>query len=73
MTNELNKLIMKQSRLCFNPIQDGGIKKVLPTSFSPVTSTNVGMSPKNFLPFSFNPFPHWWKILSLYQVSIPNY
>ena len=26
-----------------------------PTSFSPVTSTNVGISP-NFLNFSFNPF-----------------
>ena len=27
-----------------------------PTSFSPVTSTNVGISPKNFLTFSFDPF-----------------
>ena len=26
------------------------------TSFSPVTSENVGISPKNFLTFSFNPF-----------------
>ena len=25
-------------------------------SFSTVTSTNVGFGPKNFLPFSFNPF-----------------
>ena len=25
-------------------------------SFSPVTSTNVGISPKNFLTCSFNPF-----------------
>ena len=31
-----------------------------PTSFSPVTSANIGISPKNFLTFSFNPFalPH---------------
>ena len=29
-------------------------KKVLPTRFSPVTSTNVGISPQNFLTFSFN-------------------
>ena len=42
--------------IAFNPIQDGGGKKAPPTSFSPVTSTNVGISPKNFLTFSFNPF-----------------
>ena len=41
----------------FNPIQDGGgIKKTPPTSFSPVTSTNVGISPQNFLTFSYNLF-----------------
>ena len=40
-----------------NPIQDeGGGAKRPPTSFSPVTSTNVGFSPKNFLTCSFNPF-----------------
>ena len=43
-----------------NPIQDGGRggggrQKGPPTSFSPVTSTNVGVSPQNFLTFSFNP------------------
>ena len=27
-----------------------------PTSFSPVTSTNVGIIPQNFLTFSYNPF-----------------
>ena len=31
-------------------------KKVLPTSFSLVTSTHVGFGPQNFLTFSFNPF-----------------
>ena len=31
-------------------------KKGPPTSFFPVTSTNVGISPQNFLTFSFNPF-----------------
>ena len=41
----------------FNPIQDGmGGKKALPTNFSPVTSTNVGISPQNLLTFNFNPF-----------------
>ena len=34
----------------------GGGKKAPPTSFSPVTSTNVGFGPQNFLTFSFNPF-----------------
>ena len=34
----------------------GGAKKPPPTSFSPVTSTNVGFGPQNFLTFSFNLF-----------------
>ena len=33
-----------------------GAKKGPPNSFSPATSTNVGISPKNFLTFSFSPF-----------------
>ena len=39
-----------------NPIQDGGDKKALPTSFSAVTFTNIRISPQNFLTFSFNLF-----------------
>ena len=45
-----------------NSIQDGGGggvgvgQKAPATSFSPVTSTNVGFSPQNFLNFNFNPF-----------------
>ena len=44
-----------------NPIPDnrgegGGQQKGSPTSFFPVTSTNVEINPKNFLTFSFNPF-----------------
>ena len=31
-------------------------KKPPPHQFSPVTSTNVGISPQNFLTFSFKPF-----------------
>ena len=38
------------------PIQDGEAKKALPTSFSPVTSTNIRITTKNYLTFSFNPF-----------------
>ena len=33
----------------FNPIQDGGSKKVAHTSFSTVTSANVRINPKTFL------------------------
>ena len=46
----------------FNPIQDGGggegwrDQKGPPTSFSPVTSTNIGIRPQIFLTFSFNRF-----------------
>ena len=32
------------------------IPKSSPTILSPTTSTNVGISPKNYLTFSFNPF-----------------
>ena len=35
---------------------EGGGQKGPPTSFFPVTSTNVGFGPQNFLTFSFNPF-----------------
>ena len=34
----------------------GGDKRLPPTGFSPVTSTNAGTSPINFPTFSFNPF-----------------
>ena len=42
--------------LHINPIQDVGGQKSPPTSFSPVTSTNVRISAQNVLAFSFNPF-----------------
>ena len=54
--------IIKMEDFDLNPIQDGGggggrgTKRPLSTSFSSVTSTNVGFRPKNFLTFSFNPF-----------------
>ena len=34
----------------------GGDKKTLPTSFSRVTSTKVGISPQNFLTFNSIPY-----------------
>ena len=43
-----------------NPIEDegggGGKKAPSPTSFSPITSTNVGIRPQKCLTFSFNSF-----------------
>ena len=35
---------------------DGGAKSLPPTSFSPITSTNVGTNPQSFLSYSFDPF-----------------
>ena len=37
-------------------MQDRGAKNAPTTSFSPVTSATVEISPQNFLTFSFNPF-----------------
>ena len=49
--------IYTYQHLCFKPIQDrGGAKRPPPISFSPVTSTNVGFGPQNFMTFSFNLF-----------------
>ena len=48
-----------EKRSSFNPIQDGmggGGQKCPPTSFSPITSTNVRFGPQNILNFSFNSF-----------------
>ena len=41
-----------QFAFCLNPFEDGGQKRPL----IPVTSTNVRISLKSFLTFSFNPF-----------------
>ena len=38
------------------PHQNASPHSSLSTSFSPVAFTNVGIRPKNFLTFSFNPF-----------------
>ena len=57
---------VKIRKKTFKPIQNWGFtlisgEKLLmsafnPTSYSPITYTNVGVSPQNFLTFSFNPF-----------------
>ena len=57
--NLCKKLLRKTKKLYFeslNPVQDGRGQKSPPTSFSPVTSTNVGIRSQNFLTFSFNLF-----------------
>ena len=51
-----------------------GVGKKAPiTSFSLGTSRNIGISPQNFLTFSFNTFPHRCKIWSLYLALAQNY
>ena len=42
------KIMKNAFYITFNPIQDGVQKAPSLTSFSPVTSTNVGISPKTF-------------------------
>ena len=52
----------------------GGVKSLPPpTSFSPVTSRNVGAGPNTFLILVLTFLPHWCKILSSYLVLVPNY
>ena len=57
LQNPYLKCKSEEARALFNPIQDRGWRaKRPPTSFCPVTSTNVGIRPQHFLTFSFNPF-----------------
>ena len=57
-----------------NPIQDGGGggKKAPRTSFYPVNSTNVGISPQNFPTFGFNPFATLVQNLKAIPSDSPN-
>ena len=48
-------------------------RKALHTSFSSLTSTNVGISPKTFWLLVLTLLPHWYKISSSYLVPVPNY
>ena len=49
----------------------GGGQKGPSTSFSPVTSTNVGIRPQNFLTFSFNPFDRLVKNIKFVPSASP--
>ena len=42
-----------KSEYCINPVQDGWDLKRIPYHFFSVTSTNVGISPENFLVLIF--------------------
>ena len=56
--------------------EEGGRQKTPPpphTSFSSVTSTSVGISAKNVLTFTFDPFSHWFKISRSHLVPVSNY
>ena len=73
---------LQKRRKLINPIQDGegggggGVwvgQRASPTSLSPVTSINIGISHQNFLTFSLTHLPHWCKISSSYLMSVPNY
>ena len=45
-------------KISYSPIPPPPPKKAAPTSFSPVTFTNIGISSQKFLTFNFNPFCH---------------
>ena len=51
----------------------GRVQKSPPTSFSPVTSTNVRISHQDFLSFSFTLLTDWCKISSLYLLPVADY
>ena len=55
-TNIVNKKVSQYHHAYVLTLFKMGGTKRPPTSFSPVTSTNVGVSPQNFLTFSFNTF-----------------
>ena len=55
--SDMFKVNKKPSMHCLTLFRmEGGSQKGPPTSFSPVTFTNVGINLQNFLTFSFNPF-----------------
>ena len=60
-TNNLNSgltTLIHESEISLTLFKIGGREggAYCPTSFFPVRSTNLGISPQSFLTFSFNPF-----------------
>ena len=53
-----------------NSMEDGG-ERGTPISFSPVTSTKIGINPKNLLTFSFNPLTTMVKIFKAIPSASP--
>ena len=68
-------LLRTGESLDINPIQERGegSDETLAASFSSVTSTNVGLSPQNFLTFSLTFLPYWCKISRPYLVQFLNF
>ena len=74
MAKHTLKILRCEYRKIFNPIHDGGGgTKRPPTSFPPVTSTNVAIGPQNFLTFSFNPFATLVQNSTFVPSPVPNY
>ena len=72
--------LKSMSQINLNLIQDGGarkgevgVKKVSLPVFPPMTSKNVGVSPKNFLTFSFNLLATLVENFKLYLVPVSIY
>ena len=70
---ELISLLAQQNMGCFSTLFRMGGAKRPPTSFSPVTSTNVGLAPKTFWLLVLTLLEHWCKISSLYLAPVSNY
>ena len=56
LTTLADEIMQTPLLAALNSIQDGKGGGSPPTSFSPVPSTNVGISSQNYLTFNFNPF-----------------
>ena len=53
--SEKQRFLSKFSFFTMDSLGEEGGQKALPTSFSPVTSTNVEIIQQNFVTFGFNP------------------
>ena len=65
------EFLMISSVFSFNPTQDGGPKSS-PTSFTPVSFANEGISPQIFRTFSLILLLDWCKVSRPHLVSVPN-
>ena len=66
-------LMKNQLLTLFRGGGEGGAESPTITSVSPVTSTNLGSSPKSFWLLVLTLLPHWCKVSRFYLVPVPNY